>query len=90
MGDWCLTFQNSTVVPSLVHVFVVKMGAPCCIGTSGTSCLVLYCSIQDEEQSSTALQQKFEISHSCSQVLNNLWQLPLYTDLGSGFVCGMK
>jgi len=66
------------------------MGLPCCIGTSGTNHLVLYCSIQDERQSSTALLQKFEKSHSCFHLLNNLCRLLLYTYLGSGYVSGMR
>jgi len=44
IGDWCLTIQDSMVVLSSVNICVVKMGPPCCIGTSGINHLVLYCS----------------------------------------------
>lgn len=42
---------------------------------SGTDHPVLYCSIQ-EKQSSTALLQKLENSHSCCQLLDNLVNYP--------------
>jgi hypothetical protein len=75
VGDWCLTFQESVlVVALLVDLCVVKMRPPCYIGTSGINRLVLYSSIQVEEQSSTALLQKFEKSHNCSHLLNIMWR----------------
>jgi len=53
IGAWCLTFRDSTAVPSSMDIYVVKMGPPCSIGTSFTDRLVLYCIIQVEEPSST-------------------------------------